>query len=317
MKFNFKNKSTQEKIGIIVTVVIIFACLFLGIFASILFPGTQFALIIDNTIGKFFNIWNFFKNSYVTILESFAVLVFIWIIYKILSFVTALFTKRGHRSETIVNLIMNSVKYLCVIIGVFLILSAWGVQTATLLAGAGIIGLALSFGAQSLIEDIFAGLFIIFEKQFSVGDVVQVNDFRGVVKELGLRITKFEDVNGDIKIINNSDIRGAINSSNVLSQAICEISISYNQDIEEFEKFMRENVKSIKDKVSTIKKGPFYDGIENFGDSGITIRVVAWVRELDRLHTIREINKHLKILFDQNNIEIPFPQLVIHKEEKE
>ncbi|HOO44340.1 MAG TPA: mechanosensitive ion channel family protein, partial [Bacillota bacterium] len=300
---------------IIIVVAVIFICVFLGVFASIIFPGTQFAGIIDNSIGKFFNVVNFFTNNYVTILESVAVVIFIWIIYKILIFIVLMFIKRGHRSETIGNLILSTVKYVSVIAAIFLILSAWGVQTPTLLAGAGIIGLAISFGAQSLIEDIFAGLFIIFEKQFAVGDVIEIGDFRGVVKELGLRITKFEDVNGDIKMINNSDIRGAINSSNALSQAICEIAISYNQDIEKFEEFMKAHVKDMKETISTIKKGPFYDGIEEFGDSGITIRVVAWVKETDRLHTVREMNKHLKIMFDKNNIEIPFPQIVVHKQE--
>jgi len=317
MKFNFKQKPKEEKTRIIIVVVIIFICLALGIFAPIVFPGTQFAGIIDSSIGKFFNLAAFFVNNYVTLLESLAVLIFIWILYKILIFTIAIFVKRGHRSETIGNLMMSSIKYIAVIAGLFLILSAWGVQTPTLLAGAGIIGLAISFGAQSLIEDIFAGLFIIFEKQFAVGDVIQIADFRGVVKEMGLRITKFEDINGDIKMINNSDIRGAINSSNVLSQAISEIDISYNQDIEQFEDFMRANLKDIKEKVKTIHKGPFYDGIEHFGESGITIRVVAWVNEIDRPYTIREMNKHLKMLFDNNNIEIPFPQLVVHEPKRE
>lgn len=315
MKFNFKHKSKEEKARIITVVIVIVVCLFLGMFAPIIFPGTQFASIIQNSIGKFFNLFNFFKTQYVTLLESLAVIVFVWVIYKILIFIVLMFIKRGHRSETIGNLILSTVKYVAVIVALFLILSAWGVQTPTLLAGAGIIGLAISFGAQSLIEDIFAGLFIIFEKQFAVGDVIQIGDFRGVVKELGLRITKFEDVNGDIKMINNSDIRGAINSSNVLSQAICEIAISYNQDINQFEDFMKANVKAMKEVIPTIKKGPFYDGIEAFGDSGITIRIVAWVHETDRLHTIREMNKQLKILFDKHHIEIPFPQLVIHKPE--
>lgn len=282
MKFNFKNLEKAEKIRIVVVGVVIVVCLLLGILVPIIFPGTQFALIIDNSIGKFFNILDFFKNNYVIILESLASLVFVWVIYKIIIIVISVFIKKGHRSETVGHLAISSIKYLAVVVALFLILSAWGVQTPTLLAGAGIIGLAISFGAQSLIEDIFAGLFIIFEKQFSVGDVIQINDFRGIVKEVGLRITKFEDINGDIKLINNSDIRGAINSSNVLSQAITEISISYNEDIEKFEELMRAKLKEIKEKVTTIKKGPFYDGIETFGESSITIRVVAWTKETDR-----------------------------------
>jgi len=108
----------------------------------------------------------------------------------------------------------------------------------------------------------------------------------------------------------------ALNSSNVLSQAICEVSISYSEDIERFEQLMKENIKDFKDSITTIKKGPFYDGIEKFGDSTITIRIVAWTKETDRLYTIRELNKHIKILFDKNKIEMPFPQLVIHQDTK-
>lgn len=77
---------------------------------------------------------------------------------------------------------------------------------------------------------------------------------------------------------------------------------------------MREHIKKFKEEIPTIKKGPFYDGIEEFGDSGITIRVVAWTKEVDRLYTIREMNKELKILFDAHHIEIPFPQMVVHKQ---
>jgi len=316
MKFDFKNKTKEEKISIITVTVVIFICLFLGIFASIIFPGSQFALIIDNSIGKFFNLADFFANNYVTLLESLAILIFTWILYKLVTLLIAVFIKRGQRSETIGKLLISSVKYLSVVVAIFLILFAWKVPAPTLLAGAGIIGLALSFGAQSLIEDILAGLFIIFEKQFAVGDVIQIDSFRGVVKELGLRITKFEDLNGDIKMINNSDIRGAINSSSQLSPAICKVSISYNQDVEKFEQFMRDNVKDLKDKIPTIHKGPFYDGIDSFGDSGITVRVVAWVKETDKNHTVRELNKHVKILFDKNKIEIPFPQVVVHQSDK-
>ena len=314
MKFNFKDKTKAEKVWIISVTSLIVIFILVSVLTPILFPNSKFTSIIDNSIGKFFNIVDFITNNYQTVLESIAVIIFIWIIYKILVVIITMFIKRGHRSETIGKLLINSIKYIAVVAALFMILHAWGVQTPTLLAGAGIIGLAISFGAQSLIEDIFAGLFIIFEKQFAVGDVVQIEDFRGVVKELGLRITKFEDVNGDIKMINNSDIRGAINSSNVLSQAICEIDISYNQDIEKFEEFMKENIKAIKEDISTIKKGPFYDGIEKFGASGITVRIVAWVKETDRLHTVRELNKQIKVLFDKNNIEIPFPQVVVHND---
>ncbi len=185
-----------------------------------------------------------------------------------------------------------------------------------MLAGAGIIGLAISFGAQSLIEDIFSGLFIIFEKQFSVGDVIQIGDFRGVVKEIGIRITKFEDISGDLKIINNSDIRGAVNTSVSLSPAICDISISYSADIEKVETLIKDNLKEIKKNVPGIKEGPFYFGVEKLGDSSVVLRVVAKTDEQKKYQVVRGLNRELKILFDKNKVEIPFPQIVVHQDKK-
>lgn len=100
------------------------------------------------------------------LLESITIIIFMWLVSKILVLLIILFSRRGKRRETVGNLLKSVTKYLSVIIAIFLILSAWGVQTTTLLAGAGIVGLALSFGAQSLIEDVISGLFIIFEEQF-------------------------------------------------------------------------------------------------------------------------------------------------------
>ncbi len=113
-------------------------------------------------------------------------------------------------------------------------------------AGAGILGLALSFGAQSLIEDVIAGLFIIFEKQFQVGDIIQAHGFRGKVTEIGVRTTTLVDVNGDVLIINNSDLRQTINTSANLSPAICDISIAYDEDIERVEKIILANIEDLK-----------------------------------------------------------------------
>ncbi|MBN2503892.1 MAG: mechanosensitive ion channel family protein [Bacilli bacterium] len=316
MRLGFKEKPKSEKIRIIVVTAIIFICLFLGMFAPIIFPGTGFANVINNSLGKFFNLINFFTNNYVVILESLAIVIFVWILDKIMLLLVTLFTRKGQRSETIGNLLKSVVKYLSVIIALFLILSAWGVQTPTLLAGAGIVGLALSFGAQSLIEDVFSGLFIIFEKQFSVGDVIQINDFRGMVKEIGIRITKFEDLNGDIKIINNSDIRGAINTSSSLSPAICDISISYNEDIVRVEELIKKNLDSIKKAIPDIVEGPFYFGVEKLADSSVVLRVVARTKETNKYSVLRGLNRELKLLFDKNKVEIPFPQIVVHQEKE-
>ncbi len=312
---NFKSKSKEEKRQFILVIIIVVLLLLMSILVPQLFPGTKTADIINNSVGKFFNLFTFFGNNYVIIIESVTIVFFVWLINKALLLLVSLLKGKSFRSETLSNLITSTIKYLSVIIAIFLILSAWGVQTPTLLAGAGIIGLALSFGAQSLIEDIFSGLFIIFEKQYAVGDIVQIEDFRGVVKEIGLRVTKFEDLNGDIKVINNSDIRGAINTTTSLSPAVCDISISYKEDINKVEKIIVNNLEKIKSNLPEIVDGPRYLGVQKLADSSVVLRVVAFSNEKDKYVVMRGINKELKLLFDKFKIEIPFPQLVIHKEE--
>jgi moderate conductance mechanosensitive channel len=310
---NFKNKSKQEKVRIIILAGVIFIFIFIGSMADILFPGTLFALIISNSIGKFFNIIKFIENRYVTLLESVTIIIFVWVLNKILLFLVTLLSKKGHRSETIGKLLSSVVRYMSFIIALFLILSAWGVQTPTLLAGAGILGLAISFGAQSLIEDIFAGLFIIFEKQFVVGDIIEVNHVRGTVREIGIRITKIEDLNGDVLIINNSDIRGAINTSYSLSMSICKISIEYGADLEKIENLIKNNLEMIKSNIPLIVEGPFYYGVDELADSSVIMTIVAKTDEINKNKVRRALNRELKLLFDRNQVNIPFPQLVIHQ----
>ena len=314
---DLKGKSKKEIKDIVIVLVVVFLLLLVSILTPIIFPDTGFALIIENSIGKFFNLFDFFKNSYVIILESIVIIFFMWLISKLLLIITSLLKVKSFRGNTIANLINSTIKYLCFIIAIFLILKAWGVQTPTLLAGAGIIGLAISFGAQSLIEDIFSGLFIIFEKQYSVGDIVQINDFRGVVKEISLRVTKFEDINVDIKVINNSDIRGENNTSSSLSKAICEIAIAYDEDIEKVEKVIHENLPEIKKNIPQIVEGPYYLGVQTLADSAVVLRVIGMVNEGDKYHVTRSLNREMKILFDKNKIGIPFPQLVVHEASKD
>jgi small conductance mechanosensitive channel len=314
---NFKQRTKKDKIRIIIVSAVIIVLLFFAIATPYLFGGTVFEDVISNSVGKFFNIVKFFQDNYVNLLESITIIIFMWILNQILKFLVLLLTVRGHRSETIGNLLISIIRYGSLIIGVFLILSGWGVETPTLLASAGILGLAISFGAQSLIEDVLSGLFLIFEKQFSVGDVIQIGDFRGMVTEIGIRTTKFEDVNGDIKTINNSDIRSAVNTSSHLSPAICDISITYGENLEKVETIIKNNLGKMKEEIPDIEEGPYYRGVQSLGDSGVVIRVYAKTDESKKYQVTRDLNRAMKLLFDKNHIEIPFPQMVIHMSEPE
>ncbi|HOI86034.1 MAG TPA: mechanosensitive ion channel family protein [Acholeplasmataceae bacterium] len=310
---NFRDRSKQEKVRVIVISCVIVILILLGSLADALFPGTTFSAIISNSIGKFFNIVRFLQNHYVTILESITILVFVWILNQLFLFLVNLLTRKGHRGETVGKLMSSVIRYTSFIIAAFLILSAWGVDTPTLLAGAGIIGLALSFGAQSLIEDILAGLFIIFERQFVVGDIVEINSRRGIVREIGIRTTKIEDLNGDVLIINNSDIRGIINTSVELSVAISDISVEYEADLAKVEDTIKKHLPNIKKQIPEIVEGPFYVGVDQLADSSVVMRVTAKCEEINRNKVRRALNRELKLIFDQEKINIPFPQVVVHE----
>ena len=182
---------------------------------------------------------------------------------------------------------------------------------------AGILSLIVGLGAQPLIEDIFAGIFIVFEHTFEIGDIIVVDGFRGTVKEMGIRSTKIEDAGGDVKVINNSDIRTLINMTSKLSTAICDISISYSADIEKVEKVIAANLPAIKKRHKSIVNGPTYVGVQSLSDSAVILRVIAECNETMRYQVQRDINRELKLIFDKNGISIPFPQIVVHQAEKE
>jgi len=313
---NLKSKSKHERVTIIVIASVVFFLILISIFSGIIFPDSGFAQIIENSIGKFFNIYQFLSDNYVNIIESATILFFVWLITLLLLFVVGLLMKKDSRGETVAAISKSIIKYAAGLVAVFMILSAWGVETKTLLAGVGILGLALSFGAQSLIEDIISGLFIIFEKQFSIGDVVQIGDFRGTVLEIGVRISRFEDLNGDIKTVNNSDIRGAINTSADLSSAICDVSISYQADLEQVEKIIKAELDVLKAKIPDILDGPYYRGVQELGTSAVVVRIFSRTHEKKKYQVVRDMNREIKLLFDKNHIEIPFPQLVIHQNAK-
>jgi len=312
-----KKKIKPGTLRTIIVLSIILAVVLFTFIVGIFFGDTPFGNLVANSLGKFFNVVNFVQTNSLILLETAGILFFVWalnqVVYMLISLIVR---KRSHRS-TIWIIIRSIFKYGSAVAGVFLILSAWGVETPTLLAGAGILGLALSFGAQSLIEDVIAGLFIIFEKQFVVGDIIQVAGFRGTVLEIGVRTTTFEDVNGDVMVMNNSDLRMTINTSINPSPSVCDISISYSEDIERVEKIIKEHLDDMKVKIPEIIEGPFYKGVQSLGESSVVLRIYARTDETKKGQVTRDLNKYMKILFDKEGIEIPFNQIVVRYEDSE
>ena len=216
--------------------------------------------------------------------------------------------KRSQREITIVRLISNMIKCVVTVIMVIAVLAVWGIDTTALITGAGVITLVVGLGMQSLIGDVVAGLFIVFENEFNVGDIITVGDFRGTVVSIGIRTTKLEAV-GNIKIINNSDIRGVLNQTVNPSTAKSLIDIEYGDSLERVEEIIKTKLPEIK--IDGIIEGISYDGVASLGASGVTLQFTKCY-EGDIFAVQREMNKRLKVMFDENGIGIPFPQIVVH-----
>ena len=191
-------------------------------------------------------------------------------------------------------------------------MDAWGADTTTMLASAGVLTLIIGLGSQSLVADVLAGIFIVFEGEFQVGDIVIIDGWRGEVKEIGIRTTKLIDAGGNIKIVNNSEIKTIINQTQELSLAKAYVAVSYGARIEKIEAVIADNIANIKDKIPAIVEGPFYKGVSELGESGVTLLFVAKCAEDDIYQVQRDLNREIKIMFDDNDIEIPFNQLVVH-----
>ncbi len=247
------------------------------------------------------------------IIRIISYIVFILSASWVVRFILKQLAKPLKKGKAIVDILCSLIKYAAIIVLLFLILKTVGVDTTAILAGIGILGLIVGLGAQPLIADIIAGLFIVFEKVFDVGDIIVVDGFRGTVKEIGIRTTQIVDIGGNIKIINNSDLKTVINMTNQLSLAICDLSIEYGESLERVEAILKENLPAVKEAIPDIKEGPFYRGVSELGDSAVVIRFVANCEEGARYQVERDMNRQFKLIFDKNNINIPFPQIVLNQ----
>ena len=221
---------------------------------------------------------------------------------------------KSRHAETLKGLACNCVKYAVVIFAIIFGLSILGVNMVAVIASLGVLGLVVGFGAQTLIEDVISGLFIIFEGQFHVQDIVTIDGFRGTVVSIGIRTTRLMDAGGNIKIINNSDIRTLTNLSEVDSYAVAIVGISYNASIPAAEAAITDLLGKLPALYPDVfKVEPEYSGVEGLSASSVDLRVIAKVDEAQLYRARRFLNRELKLCLDEAGIEIPFPQVVVHQ----
>lgn len=219
------------------------------------------------------------------------------------------------RENTLFRLLENVTSYVIYFVAILTILTEFGVDIKAILAGAGVVGLAIGFGAQSLVKDIITGFFIIFENQFSVGDTVRITNFEGTVEEIGLRTTKIKSWTGELHILPNSSITEVTNFSVHNSIAVVDLSIAYEEDIDKAQTIIQDVVKNAKPNYPEMVKEPEVLGVQMLGASEVVIRVTAEVLPMTHFKIARELRKTLKHELEVAGIEIPYPKMVTYQKE--
>ena len=188
----------------------------------------------------------------------------------------------------------------------------FGINAGNLLASAGIISVVVGLGAQSLISDLLAGIIIVMEGSIHVGDYIFYEDFRGIITEIGLRTTKFEDTKQNVKIVCNSQLKSLVNMSKKYTFIEMNVPVPYNEDIEAIKYILNAEFLDLYTENKMLKGVPRCQGIQEFSESSIDIRVKILCDEKDRTDVERYMHDQLYRIFRENNITIPFNQLDVH-----
>ena len=218
------------------------------------------------------------------------------------------------RALTLQSLAENVFSYVLIFILVATVFNIFGLSVASLIAGAGIVGLAIGFGAQGLVSDVVTGFFLLLEKQIDVNDYVTVGSIDGIVEAVGLRTTQIRSFDGTLNYIPNRDITTVSNHSRGNMRALVDIGISYDEDIDKAIAVIQTACENVTLENETIVEGPDVIGVQAFGASDVTLRVIAKAKNGEQWAVERQLRKAIKEALDANGIEIPFPhQVNLHK----
>ena len=215
------------------------------------------------------------------------------------------------RVETVGKVLRNTVSALILIVATLVILNQLGISIAPILGAAGVVGIAVGFGAQSLVKDIFAGFFLLIENQIRVGDVVEIAGKSGVVEQISLRRTKLRSYDGSVHYISNGLITTVTNMSTEFAFAVVDIGVTYREDIDRVFAVMRQTAQALRESPGfgpKVADDIEISGVEQWAESAVMIRARIRTQPLEQWSVRREYLKLLKAAFDREGIAIPFPQ---------
>ncbi len=205
---------------------------------------------------------------------------------------------------TLLNLCVSVLKYIIFIIDIVIILGIFGIKVTAFLAGLGIFGIVIGLALQDLLKDFIAGIFIILDTHYSVGDYVFIDDFKGEVINVGLKSTKVRDYSGDIRIFSNRNINKVINCSQANSKAVVFFTFNSDENLLTLEKAMETLIKRLKGKLPDSLADPQYKGVVEYKDSKLVLKMTCDVKPLKQYKTENLILREAKILFDECKIKI-------------
>jgi moderate conductance mechanosensitive channel len=219
------------------------------------------------------------------------------------------------RSDTLISVITTTMEIVIIFIFFLMILSELGTNIAAILTGAGVLGIAIGFGAQSLVKDVIAGLFIIMENQYRKGDVVKIAEISGLVEEINLRRTILRDLDGITHIVPNGEIKVASNFTKLWSRVNMNISVSYDTDLDRAMAVINRVGKELAEDPqwsSAILTPPKALRVDKLGDSGIEIKILGETKPIKQWDVMGELRLRLKREFDKEGIEIPWPHVKVY-----
>lgn len=219
------------------------------------------------------------------------------------------------RENTLIRIFTISLGILVWLLALLMILQEVGIAIGPLLAAAGIAGLAFGFGGQYLIRDLIGGLFIIMENQYGIGDVVCFDGTCGLVEDISMRMTILRDLDGTVHHIPHGEIKKVSNLSKEFARVNLNMGVSYSSNLEQVISVVNDVGKKLAEDIEWkehILKPPQFLRIDDFGDSSIIIKITGETKPIKQWDVTGELRKRLKIAFDREGIEIPFPQRVVH-----
>jgi small conductance mechanosensitive channel len=220
---------------------------------------------------------------------------------------------RRQRAETLGNLIRSSARYVIWTVAAITVLDQVNVDVGALIATAGVAGLAIGFGAQTLVKDVIGGVFLLFDDTIHVGDLVRISGEVGTVEEIGVRLIKVRQFDGELRMIPAGEVRAFGNKSLDWSRVIVPVGLSYDQDIDALlpvvQRVADEWAEEHRDVL--LDEQPQVQSVTNFGESSVDVRIIAQVKPGEQFAAEREIRQRLKRAFDAASVEIPFPQRTV------